>query len=60
MKWNITDSYKKINCHEVKIQENKAMRNGAGVLSPAHCQFLGSAGEAEDKAELCRGWSLME
>jgi hypothetical protein len=52
MKWNITDSYKKINCHEVKIQENKAMRNGAGVLSPAHCQFLGSAGEAEDKAEL--------
>jgi hypothetical protein len=60
MKWNTSDSYKKINCHEVKIQEKKAMRNGTGVLSPARCRFLGSAGEAEYKAELPRGWGLME
>jgi hypothetical protein len=52
MKWNTPDSYKKINCREVMFQEKKAVRNGTGVLSPAHCQFLGSAGEAEDKAEL--------
>jgi hypothetical protein len=60
MKWNTSDSYKKINCHEVKVQEKKAMRNGTGVLSPARCQFLVSAGEAEDKAELPRGWGLMK
>jgi hypothetical protein len=36
------------------------MRNDTGVLSSACCQFLGHAGEAEDKAELPRGWGMME